>query len=67
MSKFKEGDVVAAKREVKIGHFTISAGAKGVVIGTSKYGWGYIVKFDAIGPVEMAEMSIYGKDLELVK
>lgn len=59
--------MVAAKREVKIGHFTISAGAKGVVIGTSKYGWGYIVKFDAIGPVEMAEMSIYGKDLELVK
>ncbi len=67
MSKFKKGDMVAAKREVKIGHFTISAGAKGVVIGTSKYGWGYIVKFDAIGPVEMAEMSIYGKDLELVK
>ena len=64
---FRKGDLVTVKREVRNGHFKVGAGARGVVAGINKFGWGYIVKFEAIGPIGIVEMSIYGKDLSLVR
>ena len=64
---FRKGDLVAVKREVRIGHFKVGAGARGVVAGINKFGWGYIVNFEAIGPIGIVEVSIYGKDLSLVR
>ncbi|MDO4185106.1 MAG: hypothetical protein Q4D30_01260 [Bacteroidales bacterium] len=64
---FRKGDVVTVKREVRNGYFKVGAGAQGVIVGIDKFGWGYIVKFEAIGPIGIVEMSIYGKDLSLVR